>query len=190
MNITLENGKKPNFRLNFGPVGPILGLKNVLSWVLPLLNVRHCHKLSLCAILGKTYNPNSTKWRNTLFWAWFRPIGPNFWLPNFFFKSLALSVTRYDDQLLLCKILEKTNDPIFIKFSDGRTDRRTRVISVITLSDRRRVSNSVLWKKKKNWHPSSILQNLINLTKTNIQSLSACKKLAQFFNPSLRYSEF
>ena len=153
MNITLENGKKPNFRLNFGPVGPILGLKNVLSWVLPLLNVRHCHKLSLCAILGKTYNPNSTKWRNTLFWAWFRPIGPNFWLPNFFFKSLALSVTRYDDQLLLCKILEKTNDPIFIKFSDGRTDRRTRVISVITLSDRRRVSNSVLWKKKKKLAP-------------------------------------
>ena len=62
MNITLENGEKPNFGLNLGPFGPQLGLKNVLTWVLPLLDVRHCHKLSLNAILGKTYNPNSTKW--------------------------------------------------------------------------------------------------------------------------------
>ena len=44
--------------------------------------------------------------------------------------------------------------------------------------------------RKQNWHPSSILQNLLNLTKTIIKSLSACKKLAQFFNPSLRYSQF
>ena len=62
MNITLENDKKtPNFWLDFGPFGPNLGLKNDLSWVLPLLDVRHCLKLSLYAILGKTYNPNSTK---------------------------------------------------------------------------------------------------------------------------------
>ena len=69
MNITLENGKKPNFGLDFGPLGPSLGLKNVLPWVLPLLNVRHCHKLSLYAILEKTHNPSSTKWRNTSFWV-------------------------------------------------------------------------------------------------------------------------
>ena len=71
MNITCENGKKTktNFGLDFGPFGPNLGLKNVFLWVLPLLDVRHCHKLSLYAILGKTHNPNSTKWRNTSFWA-------------------------------------------------------------------------------------------------------------------------
>ena len=69
MNITLENGEKPNFGLAFSPFGPNLGLKNVFSWVLPFLDVRHYHKLSLYAILGKKYNPNSTKWQNTSFWA-------------------------------------------------------------------------------------------------------------------------
>ena len=42
--------------------------------------------------------------------------------PNiFFFKNLALLVTRYYGQLLSCTILEKTNDPILRKFSYGRT---------------------------------------------------------------------
>ena len=44
---------------------------------------------------------------------------------KFFFKNLALSVTRYYGQLSSCTILEKTNDPIFRKLSDGRTDRWT-----------------------------------------------------------------
>ena len=42
-----------------------------------LLDVRHCHNLSLYLISRKTY-PNSIKWRKSLFSAWFRPIGPNF----------------------------------------------------------------------------------------------------------------
>ena len=40
----------------------------------------------------------------------------------FFFKNLALSVTKYYGQLSSCTILEKTNDPILRKLSDGRTD--------------------------------------------------------------------
>ena len=68
---------------------------------------------------------------------------------------------------------EETNDPILRKFIDGRTDRQTRVISVITLSDRRRASNSVLWNKKTKLDPASILQNLINLTKTIIKNQHA-----------------
>ena len=51
--------------------------------------------------------------------------------------------------------------------TDGRTDRRTRVISVITLSDRRPASNNVLWNKKTKLSPQ--LQNLINLIKTIIK---------------------
>ena len=50
---------------------------------------------------------------------------------------MASSVSRCHGQLSLCKILEKTNDPILKKFNerwmDGRTDRltdmQTRVLS-------------------------------------------------------------
>ena len=59
-------------------------------------------------------------------WAQIKP-------PNIFLKNLASSDTRYHSQLSSCTISEKTNDPILIKFSDGRTDGgtdiRTRVIS-------------------------------------------------------------
>ena len=52
-----------------------------------------------------------------------------------FFKNLASSVTRCHGQLLSFTISEKTNDPILRKLSDGRTggrtDRRTRVITVL-----------------------------------------------------------
>ena len=70
-----------------------------------LLDVRHCHNLSLYLISRKTY-PNSIKWRKTLFSAWFRLIRPNFF-SIFFHKNLASSVTRYHGQLS-CTILEKT----------------------------------------------------------------------------------
>ena len=49
------------------------------------------------------------------------------WAPNFFFKNLAASVTRYHGQLSSCTISEKTNDPILRKLSDGQTDRPTDV---------------------------------------------------------------
>ena len=56
---------------------------------------------------------------------WFKPIDPKIEpLVFFFFKNLASSVTRYHGQLS-CKISEKTNDLILIKFSDGRTSGRT-----------------------------------------------------------------
>ena len=59
----------------------------------------------------------------------FGPLGPNSGRQKFFFKNLGTSLTRYHDQLSSCTISEKTNDPILRKFSDGRIDRRTRVIS-------------------------------------------------------------
>ena len=59
-------------------------------------------------------------------------LDPNSGCQIFFFKNLALSVTRYHGQSSSCKISEQTDDPILRKFRDGRTDkqmdRQTRVI--------------------------------------------------------------
>ena len=44
---------------------------------------------------------------------------------KFFFKNLALSVTRCHGQLSSCAISEKTNDLILRKLRDGRTDGQT-----------------------------------------------------------------
>ena len=68
MNHTLENGEKPNFGPDFGQFGTSLGgpPQKIFSSVLPLLAVRHCHKLLLCAISKKKYDPNSRKWQKKL----------------------------------------------------------------------------------------------------------------------------
>ena len=64
-----------------------LGPLKFFSWVLSLLNVRNCCKLSSHAICRKTFNPNSRKWRKTSFWAWFRAVGSKFGLLIFFFQK-------------------------------------------------------------------------------------------------------
>ena len=66
MNQTSENGEKSNFGPNFGSFGPNFAPK-FFPWILPLLDVRHCCKLSLYAILRKTNDSNSQKWRETSF---------------------------------------------------------------------------------------------------------------------------
>ena len=43
---------------------------------------------------------------------------------HFFFKYLALSVTRYHGQVSSCTILEKTNNPISRKLSERQKDRQ------------------------------------------------------------------
>ena len=70
----------------------------------------------------KNNEPNSRKWQKYSFETNF---GPNSGFQNFFFKNLALPVTRYYRQLSSCKISETTNDPILRKLSDGQTDGRT-----------------------------------------------------------------
>ena len=52
------------------------------------------------------------------------PFGPKFGPQIFFYKNLALSVTRYHGLLLSCTISGKTNDLILRKFSDRQTDRQ------------------------------------------------------------------
>ena len=99
---------------------------DIFSWFLPLLDIRHCRKLSLYTISRKMFNPNSRKWGKTSFWAWFRLIGPKFGPPIFLKKNLALSVTRYHGHLSsYVQYQKKTNDPIARKFCEGRTDGRT-----------------------------------------------------------------
>ena len=124
MNWTWENGKKPNFGPNFGSFGPNLGL--LFSWILLLLDIRHCCKLSLYAISRKTKDPNSRKWQKNLNlglilapWAQIQVAISFFFFFFFFFKNLALPVTRYHGELSSCIISEKTNDPIFWKFCHG-----------------------------------------------------------------------
>ena len=51
-------------------------------------------------------------------------LGPNS-CHNFFFKYLALPVTRYHGQLISCTISEKTKDQILRKLSDGQMDGQT-----------------------------------------------------------------
>ena len=60
--------------------------------------------------------------KNPGFGSDYWPIWPKFRTPIFFKKNLALSVTRYHGQLPPCAISEKTNDPIWRKLSDGRTE--------------------------------------------------------------------
>ena len=111
MNQTWENGEKPDFESQI-----------FFSWVLSLLDVRNCYKLSLYVVLRKTYGTNSRNWWKTSFWALFRPIGPKFGPPFWAVKNLAPSVTRYHNQLSSSTISEKTNDPVLRKFCDGRKD--------------------------------------------------------------------
>ena len=62
---------------HFGP--------NFFSWILPLLVVRHCSKLSSYAIWRKTNERNLRKWQKTNFGPDFGLFDPNLSPPPFFF---------------------------------------------------------------------------------------------------------
>ena len=49
------------------PLAQICALK-LFSWILPLLDIRHCCKLSLHVISRKTNEPNLRKWEKNLVW--------------------------------------------------------------------------------------------------------------------------
>ena len=101
---TCENGKKPNFMPNFGPSGPNLGSQKNFSWVLPLLIVRHCSKLSYYEISWKANKPNFLKMVKNLI------LGPilarltQIWPFNFFLQILLLLVGRQYSKLSLYTI--------------------------------------------------------------------------------------
>ena len=117
---TLENDEKLNFGPDFGPCSSNLDPQ----WVLPLLDVRYCRKLSLYVISRKTYNP-IWKMAKDLILVLIWVLWVQIWAANFFHKSwLCQSLDIYHSQLSLCTIWEKTDDPILRKCSDGRTDGR------------------------------------------------------------------
>ena len=57
-------GKKTTFPPDFAP-SAILGPQNFFSWILLLLDGRHCCKLALYAISRKTNEPNLRKLQKT-----------------------------------------------------------------------------------------------------------------------------
>ena len=65
LNQTWQNGRKPSCRPDFGLFWPKFGPQKNFLWVLPILDVRNCCKLSLYAIKTKTNEPNLRKWQKT-----------------------------------------------------------------------------------------------------------------------------
>ena len=50
---------------DFVQFDPNVGPKFFFSFILPMLVLRHCYKLSLYAISSKTNEPNLKKWQKT-----------------------------------------------------------------------------------------------------------------------------
>ena len=170
MNQTWENGKKANFRFDFGPFSPNLGSHffSFFGWggeggylyqMLDIAASYHCMQYQRKRIIQTQDIGEKTHFEHNF--GTLRPksgrdkVFQHFlshfikrakillnWF--FFFKNLALAVTWYHGQLSSCTISEKTNDSILRKFSDGRTDGRTDESFHRTLSNAERPK----WKKK------------------------------------------
>ena len=83
------------------PVLAQIRFQKLFLWVLPLLEVRHCYKLSLYVNSRKTMNQTRENGKKTSF-------GPKLnSVAKFFFQNLALPVPRYHGQLSSCTISEK-----------------------------------------------------------------------------------
>ena len=91
----------------------------MFSWVLPLLIVTQCPKVSSDAISWKNNEPNLKKWQKTLCnKKRFRPdfglfgpnLGPNLFIYLFFLILLLLDVRLYC-KLSLYAIVKKANEP-------------------------------------------------------------------------------
>ena len=120
---TWENGKKK-------PVsGPTLALlaqiwaqKNFL-WILPVLDVRHCCKLSLHAISSKNNKPNLRKWGKK---PSFGPnFGPNLVHEIFFSKNtVSYHLVQYHKKLMIQSWKKLVKDGQINKGTDGWTEGR------------------------------------------------------------------
>ena len=123
MHQTWENGQKPNFWPNFGPFSPNLDPRNFFIDFTPTRYYTLLQAIIVCNF-NKNYWTKLEKMTKTLFWAQFWHIWPKFGSKKiFFFKNLALSVTKYHGHVSSCTTSEKNNDPIFKKLSDRQTDR-------------------------------------------------------------------
>ena len=80
------------------------------KFILFLLNVRHCCKLSLYAISWKSNEPNLRKWQKKLVSGKIFPSGPNLG-PKVFLWILPVEDVRHFCKLSLYAISRKTNEP-------------------------------------------------------------------------------
>ena len=85
-------------------------IQKFFSWVLPLLDIIHCCKLSLYAISRKTIEPNFRKWPKTSFAPNFGPFWPKFGLQNIFSWILPDLDVKNCFKLSLHVISRKTNE--------------------------------------------------------------------------------
>ena len=84
---------------------PIFGFLDL--WVLPLLNVIHCWKLSLYAVTRKSNEPNLWKQQKTLFRAWPWPLWHKFGPQKFSLWILPLLDVRHYCKLLFMQFAGK-----------------------------------------------------------------------------------
>ena len=89
--------------------------QNFFSWILPLLVVRHCYKISLYVIARKTNEPNLRKWQKPSFESKF---GPH----NFFSWILAILHVTHGCKLSLYANSRKTKEPDLKKWYSFGTD--------------------------------------------------------------------
>ena len=98
-----------NFGFNFGPY---LGPNIFFVSFIPLLDFRHCCKLSMYAISRKTKVQNLRKWQKKLIPGLILARLVQIWVPNIFFHGLLpLLYVRHCCKLSLYAISKKTNDP-------------------------------------------------------------------------------
>ena len=121
-------GKKTNFEPDFGLNGPNLAPQFFFFffsdgfYLHQMLNIiTSYHRMQLQEKLMIQTQENGKKPHSG---PDLGPLGPNLGCQIFFFKNLAVSVTRYHGQLSSCTISEKTNDPILRKVNDGQMDRQ------------------------------------------------------------------
>ena len=122
----LRKWQKTLFQAWFWPLWPKFGPKNFFSWILSLLDVRHCCKLSAYVISGKTKEQYLRKWQRPSFGSNFGPLGPNSGCQNFSSKiwlcqSLDVMVSYHHVQYQK-KLMNKSCETLV---TDGRTDRQT-----------------------------------------------------------------
>ena len=87
--------------------GPDLVPPNFFSWVLLLLDVTHCHKLSSYAISRKINEPNLRKWQKNLVSGPILAPLAQVWALNFFSWVLPLPDVRHClEIIIICNFKE------------------------------------------------------------------------------------
>ena len=90
---------------------PMFGPPKFCLWILLLLDVIHCCKLSLYAISRKTDETNLIKCQKTYFRTRFWSLWSKFSPLNYFLQILSLQDVKHCGKLSLYAISRKTNEP-------------------------------------------------------------------------------